>query len=56
MINEIHPINNTPIDTAFPVIFSWLTLLKKCCSRAGEDLENDHQKVIEAIDEKIERT
>ena len=53
MIKEIHPINNTPFETAFPVIFSWLTLIKACCYKKSEDLEDDHQRVIDDLDAKI---
>jgi hypothetical protein len=54
MIDEIHPIAKTPIDTAFPVFFCWWTLLKHLFMTKHEDLEDDHQKIIDDLDTQIE--
>jgi hypothetical protein len=56
MIKEIHPISDTPIDTAFPILFCWWTLFKKCFMPSSLDLEDSHKEVIENLDEKIAKT
>lgn len=56
MIKEIHPLAETPIDVAFPVLFCWWTFIKKCCMKSQDEVEDSHKQIIEDLDDKIAQT